>query len=514
MNLALKLTLVPIALMQTLYIAGKSNIKCMAAKRCNTITETNATPIAFPTAEGFGKYATGGRGGQVVTVTSLADTEDKGTLRWAFRQYPGEPLTIVFAVNGEIHLNSNLRVKRNNWTLAGQTAPGDGISIVGDKVNFGSSENFIVRNIRFRAGDGKQDQACGAENCTNFIFDHCVFGWSMEENMNTADSHFLTVQYSIVHEGLNDARHKKGKRGYGSQWGGSPATYHHNLLVNNDSRSPRFNGSRGEDYVVFMEYANNVNFNWGRWNSCYGGENSADITKYNGRNSAHECNFINNYYKPGPESPAKSVFVMASYARKGATSWGPARWYVSGNVMEGNATATDDNWKAMSAQKYTITQIKADKRIVPQMAYYRYDETKGAIGQYNPARYMLTDIQTAEDAYKTVLEKAGTINRDVIEQRIINDVKSGKPKYKGSKTGKRGIIDSVNDAEGFGINHKQATAPTDSDGDGMPDKWEKEHGLNPNNPDDRNLKNQEGYTALEVYLNSLMGEKQSDDFSN
>lgn len=127
---------------------------------------------------------------------------------------------------------------------------------------------------------------------------------------------------------------------------------------------------------------------------------------------------------------------------------------------------------------------------------------------------MLTDIQTAEDAYKTVLEKAGTINRDVIEQRIINDVKSGKPKYNGSKTGKRGIIDSVNDAEGFGINHKQATAPIDSDGDGMPDKWEKKHGLNPNNPDDRNLKNHEGYTALEVYLNNLMGEKQSDDFSN
>ena len=137
------------------------------------------TPVAFPTAEGFGKYATGGRGGQVVTVTSLADTEDEGTLRWAFSQYPGEPLTIVFAVNGEIRLNSNLRVKRANWTLAGQTAPGDGISIVGDKVNFGSSENFIVRNIRFRAGDGKQDQACGTENCTNFIFDHCVFGWSM-----------------------------------------------------------------------------------------------------------------------------------------------------------------------------------------------------------------------------------------------------------------------------------------------------------------------------------------------
>lgn len=472
------------------------------------------TPVAFPTAEGFGKYATGGRGGKVVTVTSLADTEDEGTLRWAFSQYPGEPLTIVFAVNGEIRLNSNLRVKRANWTLAGQTAPGDGISIVGDKVNFGSSENFIVRNIRFRAGDGKQDQACGTENCTNFIFDHCVFGWSMEENMNTADSHYLTVQYCIVHEGLNDAGHKKGKRGYGSQWGGSPATYHHNLLAGNDSRSPRFNGARGEDYVVFMEYVNNVNFNWGRWNSCYGGENSADITEYNGRNSAHECNFMNNYYKPGPESPANSVFVMASHARKGATSWSPARWYVSGNVMEGNDAATADNWQAMSAEKYTTDQIRVNERIVPEMPYYKLDETEGAIGKYRPSRYMLTDIQTAGEAYKTVLKKAGTINRDATEKRVINDVKSGNPKFSGSKTGKRGIIDSVNDAEGFGLSHKQEAAPADTDGDGMPDKWEKKHGLNPDNADDRNLTNPDGYTALEVYLNSLMGEKLSCKFSS
>lgn len=283
-----------------------------------------AMMLAFPTAEGFGKYTSGGRGGQVVTVTSLADDGTEGTLRWAFEQYPDEPITIVFAVNGEIHLNNVLSVKRSDWTLAGQTAPGDGISIVGDKVNFGSSENFIIRNIRFRSGDGKQDQACGTENCSNYIFDHCAFGWSMEENMNTADSHFLTVQYSIVHEGLYDAGHAKGARGYGSQWGGSPATYHHNLLSGNDSRSPRFNGARGEDYVVFMEFANNVNFNWGRWNSVYGGENTADITSYNGKNSVHECNFMNNYYKPGPQSPSNSVFVAASYARDGATSWAPA----------------------------------------------------------------------------------------------------------------------------------------------------------------------------------------------
>lgn len=469
---------------------------------------------AFPTAEGFGKYTSGGRGGQVVTVTSLADDGTEGTLRWAFNQYPDEPLTIVFAVNGEIHLNNTLSVKRSDWTLAGQTAPGDGISIVGDKVNFGGSQNFIVRNIRFRSGDGKQDQACGTENCSNYIFDHCAFGWSMEENMNTADSHFLTVQYSIVHEGLYQAGHAKGNRGYGTQWGGSPATYHHNLLAGNDSRSPRFNGARGEDYVVFMEFANNVNFNWGRWNSCYGGENTAEITSYNGKNSVHECNFMNNYYKPGPQSPDNSVFVVSSYARDGATSWAPAKWYVNGNIMEGNDAANADNWKAMSAETYSLDDIRADERIVTATPYYRYNAAMGNVGEYDPALYMLTDIETAEDAYNTVLEKAGTINRDVIEQRVINDVKTGTPKYSGSKSKKNGIIDSVNDAEGFGLDHGNEKAPTDTDGDGMPDEWEKEHGLNANDASDRNKKNADGYTALEVYINGLMGEVLDDDFTS
>lgn len=182
--------------------------------------------------------------------------------------------------------------------------------------------------------------------------------------------------------------------------------------------------------------------------------------------------------------------------------------------MEGNDAATADNWQAMSAEKYTTDQIRVNERIVPEMPYYKLDETEGAIGKYRPSRYMLTDIQTADEAYKTVLKKAGTINRDATEKRVINDVKSGNPKFSGSKTGKRGIIDSVNDAEGFGLSHKQEAAPADTDGDGMPDKWEKKHGLNPDNADDRNLTNPDGYTALEVYLNSLMGEKLSCKFSS
>lgn len=470
--------------------------------------------LAFPTADGFGKYTTGGRGGKVVTVTSLADDGSEGTLRWAFEQHKDSPLTIVFAVSGDITLTRELRINRADWTLAGQTAPGEGIVITHNKVNFGGSQNFIVRNVRFRigqrntAGDVLMDNACGAENCANYIFDHCTFGWSVEENMNTADSHFLTVQYSIVHEGLYNGGHSKGARGYGCQWGGSPATYHHNLLAHNQSRSPRFNGARGEDYVVFIEYANNINYNYGSNGGCYGGENTADISTYNGLNSAHECNFINNYYRPGTHSAKnKLVFVNSSYARDGAHSWAPAKWFVDGNYADGFASVTADNWLGMTAETYSLDQIRADKRIVPATPYYRL----GAPA-YRPELYMLRDIEDAQTAFNTVLDKAGTIRRDKVEQRIVNDTRTGTSTYGGSALGSRsGIIDKETDAEGF-FEYAAAEAPADTDGDGMPDSWERSVGLDPSTPDN-NTVNTEGYTALEVYLNSLMGEEMSTDFT-
>ena len=483
-----------------------------------TVAAVDAIKLpAFPTAEGFGKYTSGGRGGKVVKVTSLEDSESAGTLRWAFKQYPGEPITIVFEVSGDIKLKDQLRVNRADWTLAGQTAPGEGIVISHNKINFGGSQNFIVRNIRFRSGHADlngnvlQDQALGAENCNNYIFDHCVFGWSVEENINTQDCHFLTVQNSIVHEGLYNSGHKKGARGYGSQWGGSPATYYRNLLADNMSRSPRINGARGEDYVVFMEYINNVNYNFGKSNACYGGENTADITSYNGMNSGHECNFIGNYYKPGPATKSNPLFFQSSYARSGATSWGPAKWYVNGNVMEGNDAKSKDNWKAVSAEKYSLSEIRVDERIVPVHNYYKYS-VAGNVGTYDPEMYMIYNIESANDAYQTVLNNAGTINRDAIEKRIVNEARTGTAQYGGAAIGaNKGIIDTENDCEGFIQYSTDYTVPADTDGDGIPDEWEKKHGLNPNVAD-QNLINGLGYTALEVYLNSLMGEELSDDF--
>lgn len=482
------------------------------------VNAAEATQLAaFPTAEGFGKYATGGRGGKVVKVTSLADDGSAGTLRWAFDQHKGEPITIIFEVSGDIALGSELRVNRANWTLAGQSAPGEGIVITRNKVNFGGSQNFIVRNVRFRIGhkdingNTLMDNACGAENCSNFIFDHCSFGWSVEENMNTADCHFLTVQYSMVHEGLYNGGHTKGARGYGCQWGGSPATYHHNLLAHNNSRTCRFNGARGEDNVVFIEYVNNVNYNYGKRGACYGGENTADIASYNGLNSAHECNFMNNYYKPGAYSDKNSVeFVSSSYAREGAKSWAPAKWYVNGNIAEGFDAVNADNWKGMVAEVYTLDQIRADKRITPATPYYKYT-LAGAVGTYVPERYMLENFETAKEAFNTVVAKAGTINRDKVERRVAEDTRDGKTTYTGSIGNTKGVIDRETDAEGFFAYSSDYTVPTDTDGDGMPDEWEQKNNLNPSVADN-NLVNSEGYTALEAYLNSLMGETTANDF--
>lgn len=484
----------------------------VTSKAVRALTADELTLKAFPTAEGFGKYATGGRGGKVVTVTNLKDDakgETVGSLRWALNQYPSD-FTVVFAVSGTIDLVAPLRCSKKNYTIAGQTAPGDGICISKNKVNLGGSQNFILRHVRFRVGNtdmnGKQlsTNALGAENCTNFIIDHCSFSWSAEENLNTFDDHFHTVQWCIISEGLYDAGHKKGVRSYGCQWGGSSATYHHNLLANNSSRSCRFNGARGksvgQDLSVFIEYINNVNYNWGRVNSCYGAENSSENPDYCG----YESNFINNYYKPGPSTPKSPLFFFEqSMARKGAVSRGPSIWYLSGNVMEGDQTVTADNWKGVRAGKgmtYTQEDMKSGKMIVPtgkrDAEKYWYDWDK----------YTYKNFQTAEEAYEAVLAGAGAFPRDRIDHRLTNDVRRGVASY-----GNNGIINLPTDAEDFQV-YKTYNEWVDKDGDGMDDAWEVANGLNPNDPEDRNRKTEQGYTALEVYLNSLVGENIPHNF--
>ena len=480
------------------------------------------TLLAFPGAEGFGKYTSGGRGGKVVYVTTLADDADGatvGSLRWAVKQFPDEPLTVCFAVTGEIRLVKDLRINRKNYTIAGQTAPGIGVVITHNKVNCGGSENFIIRNIRFRIGrkdvNGNiiTQNAFGAENCSNYIIDHCEFGWSTEENMNTYDSHFITVQYCIVHEGLNKSGHPKGARGYGCQWGGSPASYHHNLLVNNNKRSCRFNGAQSNDYVVYLDYINNVQYNFeGGSNGCYGGENTAKLNsgEYNGLNSAHECNFINNYYKVGPNTTnSTKLFFMSSYARSGATSWGPAHWYLSGNVFDGVPTITADNWtgvKTENATMYPLDTLRVDTLIRPATPWWRWtiDSVYGHY-EFDMYAYAVEAYESADNAFETVLDTAGCFPRDHIGKRLINDTRNGTFTYNGSETGKKGIIDTEEDAEGF-YDYTEVAPLTDTDLDGMPDEWELANGCNPEVPDN-NVRHASGYTMLEMYLDYAMTHK-------
>ena len=452
----------------------------------------------------------------VTTLEDDANGETEGSLRWAMKQYPDEPLTVCFAVTGEIRLVKDLRINRKNYTIAGQTAPGVGIVISHNKVNCGGSENFIIRNIRFRIGRNDVNgniitqNAFGAENCSQYIIDHCEFGWSTEENINTYDSHFITVQYCIVHEGLNNSGHPKGARGYGCQFGGSPATYHHNLLVNNEKRSCRFNGAQSNDYVVYLDYINNVVYNYGAGsNGCYGGENTAKLAEgeYNGLNSAHECNFINNYYKPGPNTTnSTKLFVSVEKARSGATSWGPSKWYFNGNVFEGLSTATEDNWSAVNVKGYTKEESRVDSLIRTKTPWWRWTQDS-VYGRYDfdALAYAMSAYETADEAFETVLDTAGVFPRDHVSNRLVTDTREGSYTYTGSKTNKKGIIDTEEDAEGF-YTYTQVTPLTDTDQDGMPDAWETENGTDPLNPDNNTL-HESGYTMLEMYLHYAMTHK-------
>lgn len=474
-----------------------------------------AQSLAFPTAEGFGKYASGGRGGEVVEVTNLLDdptSPPEGSFRWALKQHQGKPITVVFRVSGIIDLKGNdLRNKRNDVTIAGQTAPGDGICIKGGCVNLGGSRNVIIRHMRFRLGilgddstycPGTVDKAnfiagsaLNIENGGNFIIDHCSFSWTGEENMGFYDNDHTTVQWCITSEALYNCGHQKGQRSYGAVWGGKTATYHHNLLAHNYSRSPRFGSTTKNDKHMLLDVVNNVNYNWGKKNACYGGDNRQ------GDDGLFQLNFENNYYKPGParDGTQSHLFVGASFCdpKQGSQGTSYGDWHLSGNYMEGSYAEKNglntDNYKGFDISAY---QENVTGLTLADMKSEHID-----CGEY------AINMETAQEAYASVLKKSGAFPRDSHDTRIMNEVETGTAQYYGScGSGKTlGIIDKPSDSGGYPTYNTYGEI-TDADHDGMDDAWETANGLDPTDASDRNLLLKGGYTALEAYLCSLVGE--------
>ncbi len=484
---------------------------------------------AFPGAEGYGRLATGGRGngqtGRVVAVTNLEDALSNppaGSLRWALAQgvetvvHPilgplqyKRPLTVVFRVGGVINLKGELRVNRNSLTLAGQTAPGDGICIRGATVNFSGSRNVIIRYLRFRPGDelGQETSAFRIENGGNFIIDHCSMSWAIEETTHFSSNDSTTVQWCIISESLYNSIHKKGERGYATQWGGEYASYHHNLLAHHNSRMPRINGSNKNDIEALVDYRNNVNYNWGSSGAFYGGEWEAT----NGKGFCR-TNVVNNYFKPGPATTGSKYFARPSLNRSGVTLDGYGKWYFSGNIMEGYPAMTADNWLGVDGSNVGgIANIRADSEFV---------KTDGMFENY--ADY----TETAGQALESVLNYAGATLplRDAIDRRLMAEIRGESPvtRYNyttgdGQVTPVKGITSGIIDTQRNLVppdapegstpwdvyRFSSVSADTDIDADGMPDFWEIYHGLDKDNPLDGRLLADNGYSNLENYLNSL-----------
>lgn len=435
--------------------------------------------LAFPGAEGYGKHTVGGRGGTVYEVTNLNDS-GKGSLRAAVEA--SGPRTVVFRVSGTIDLKSNLRISKPYITIAGQTAPGDGICIRRYPLMI-SADEVIIRYIRVRFGDesGQDSDAVSSRYTKNIILDHVSASWSVDETMSIYHCENVTVQWCLVSESMYNSNHVKDTHGFGGIWGSNHSTYHHNLLAHHTSRNPRFASGCGN-----TDYRNNVLYNWG-YQSCYGGEKQQ---KGNPKFNFSNINMVANYYKPGPATQPGEVShrIASPSTRDGAADYG--RWYIADNVVEGNASVTADNWNG---------------GVQPQRSVFKLDE---------PWRSMPINQQTAEEAYYSVLDSAGATlpKRDAIDTRIIEETRNGTATYEGAsykqdnaladKSKRSGIIDSQNDLGGC-PKLKSTPAPTDTDHDGMPDEWEIKQGLDPKNAADRNKVAADGYTMLEKYLNSI-----------
>ena len=449
-----------------------------------------AKPLAFPGAEGFGKYATGGRGGMVYIVTNLNDS-GLGSLRWAVEAKG--PRTVIFQVSGNVELKSNLNIREGNLTIAGQTAPGEGITIKNHSLIIRNASNIIIRFVRSRMGDTSNlendaftiRRDSKGSTPENIIVDHCSFSWGTDETFSIGNGKNITVQHCIITEGLNDSVHEKGRHGFGGIVSGQNISVFSNLLCHFNQRNFAFqkgnNFSRSQSLIDFR---NNVIFNWSFRASDGGAESNV--------------NLISNFYKPGPASTSgngfPNHFLNPTRINSDPTTYG--LFYLEGNILSHRPEVLTNQWLGVRLESGILT-----KQYLEQV---KHKDPKGKSIPFAVAADIYSKTWTAEEAYKIVLDQAGSsLFRDAMDIRLVEEVRTGMVIHKGSKTGIPGIIDSQHDVGGW-PELKSLPAQKDTDRDGMPDAWEIENGLDPDKRSDRFYDLNPNFTNLEVYLNGLV----------
>lgn len=503
------------------------------------------TAPAFPGAEGFGRYTQGGRGGKVIHVTNLNDSGE-GSLRWALSQSGAK--TIVFDVGGYIDLKSQLNVS-SNTTIAGQTAPGDGITLRYYTLYFGNCDNVVVRFIRSRRSQVKDvndgADATWGRRRHDIIIDHCSFSWSIDEVASFYDNRDFTMQWCSLGEGLANPGHSKGSHSYGGIWGGKGASFHHNYLTHIQNRAPRFNGARynwsGYDKTRFensiqaeqVDFRNCVVYNWGTGNGCYGGPGGGYI------------NMVNNYFQAGPGTKNKTRVTQVSVSDSSNGGDNPfpgyaSRYYIDGNYVSAASEPENYDWSGVIYDG-GLSLIDGERYIIDENHYYgseveykknNKDQDCVRLRLDSPIAAGEVTTHNATTAYEKVLAYAGaSLVRDAVDTRYMEEARTGTTTYNGdvayvdangkkyATSGTKGILDFINDPNGTEepktasfpvLSQVKRTDNFDTDGDGMPDAWEKANGLDPNDPEDGALytiDTERGwYTNLEVYLNSLVAD--------
>jgi pectate lyase len=407
---------------------------------------------AFPGAEGYGTKTSGGRGGKVIAVTNLNDS-GPGSLQAACDAQ--ERRLVIFKVAGTI--DGDIRIRNDHITIAGQTAPGDGITIKGD-LGIGAND-VVIRYIRVRT-DHEGDAVGGRYN-KRIILDHVSTSWSSDEVLSLYHNEDVTIQWCMITEACAKA---DGSHRFGGIWGNNRGTYHHNLIAHNDSRNPRWASGCG-----YNDYRNNVLYNWG-YQSCYGAEAQQRGDRRKPPIEFSTINIVANYYKPGPATRGNVRDRIANPSSRGSGDYGS--WHLAENYIDLSPEVTADNWAGLDGNSF--------KKLA------------------EPWEAMPIHQQSPQDAYLAVLDHAGCSlpRRDSIDARIIEEVRNGTAMH-----GKNGIIDRPDDAGGW-PELKSGSAPADTDNDGMPDEWEMKYGLDANKADDNSSDNDgDGYTNVEEYFN-------------